>query len=105
MINNEQLQAAVILADGWSAGEYVVIAPYGFMFGVDKFCSIGVNALAAQLVSQIDEMENYAINVNEFGASVTFTDDAGCGVLGTSQGRDKGRSVNAILAILDAGVA
>ncbi len=102
MTDQDYIKAGIELADGWSIkGDTGIYGPDGFRMGwVDKPFQFGLDALAAQLVRQVDEHHEVFAKRTKTHVCSALVD--GGNSLAMQRGPD--RTMNTIKAVVDSGV-
>lgn len=101
MNNEDYIRKAVELADGWSMSSNYVNSPTGFQDHGE--CSQEIkDALAAQLVRQVDETGDIRVDIYRDATQVFYEGPTDEEMLDYSGGH--GRTMNTIKAIVDSGV-
>ena len=101
----DYIRKGVELADGWSMQRNFVITPIEDidLFHVDSLPQMQIDALAAQLVRQVDELPAMSFEIFQTWSRLTLL-DAQAMPREEFYGRDSDRTLNTIKAIVDSGV-
>ena len=109
MIDQDYIRKAIELADGWAAKnhhkhtdeEIIVYSEYGYWCFVETAQTVLLDALAAQLVRQVDAAGGYAVIVHAASTSIVGANDPPI-FKHVTYAND--RTMNTIKAIVDSGV-
>ena len=114
--DKEHLRAGVELADGWTleTGDLVHHKDAWQLFPISELPQTIKDAIAAQLVHQVDELNSMrthirdqnakAFSSDEYGTARVWTSESGLGFGRIAKANDNDRTMNTIKAIVDSGV-
>jgi hypothetical protein len=105
----DYLRKAVELADGWRYKDGYIIVGERYYITINKKAfpvetTIGLDALAAQLVRQVDALDQFFVDSDRWGTVKVWAQNSGLGMGRIAKEKETARTMNTIKAIVDSGV-
>ena len=113
MSKTDYIRAAVDLADGWRVFGGMDIEGWDYIAPhqqddkrLSEITQVDLDTLAAQLVRQVDALDGFFVDSDEYGTAKVWAKESGLGMgrIAKSNDGDKGRTMNTIKAIVDSKV-